>query len=435
MTTKSLIEEFPEAPIGNHVNSESAVRSKVSSVGNALSGWSEWIIRDLAPKGGLVGGPFGSSLGTKDYVGLGVPVIRGQNLGSDGRFDASDFVYVSEGKADELKRNIAVAGDLVFTQRGTLGQVGIVPVGDFERYVISQSQMRLRPDPELAFVDFLYYVFRSPQMLDMIDSRAIITGVPHINLGILGDFPVLLPPLAEQRAIAGVLGALDDKIESNRRKIAIAQGLIHTEFLSSIRNGARDGSLGDVLTELRSKVAGDAAEVVVFSALAEGRLAVSDDFFTKKVYSAEIDKYLKVPQWAFAYNPSRINIGSIGLNSSTTIGAVSPVYVVAQAQTRAIARWVEQALRTGSLRDKIVAYSSGSVRQVLRYSDFAAIELRLPSDAALSNFEDDTLQLFDLVDTATQESHSLSIMRDALLPELLSGRLRVRDAESMMENV
>ena len=265
--------------------------------------------------------------------------------------------------------------------------------------------------------------------------RATGTTVTGIRQSELLKVRIELPPMAEQRAIAGVLGALDDKIESNRRKIAIAQGLIHTEFLSSTISGARDGSLGDVLTELRSKVSGDTAGVVVFSALAEGRLAVSDDYFTKKVYSAEIDKYLKVPRWAFAYNPSRINIGSIGLNSSMTVGAVSPVYVVAQAQTRAVARWVEQALRTRSLKDKIVAYSSGSVRQVLRYSDFAAIELRFPSDAALSNFEDDTLALYDLVDTATQESHSVSVLRGALLPELLSGRLRVKDAESMMENV
>jgi type I restriction enzyme S subunit len=173
----------------------------------------------------------------------------------------------------------------------------------------------------------------------------------------------------------------------------------------------------------------------VLSALAEGRLVASDEYFTKRVYSAEIDKYLKVPQWAFAYNPSRINIGSIGLNSSMTVGAVSPVYVVAQAPTRAVARWVEQALQTGHVRDKIVAYSSGSVRQVLRFSDFAAIRLMLPSDAALSNFEDRTLALYDMVDVATQESHSTSILRDALLPELLSGRVRVKDAESMMENV
>lgn len=269
------------------------------------------------------------------------------------------------------------------------------------------------------------------------DISGFLTGStqPKLTQAALLKLPVIAPPLVEQRAIAEVLGALDDKYESNQRRVAIAQDLIHTEFLASTVNGARDGSFGEVLSELRSKVSGDTAGVVVLSALAGGRLAASDDYFTKKVYSAAIDKYLRVPQWAFAYNPSRINIGSIGLNSSTTVGAVSPVYVVAQAQSKAAARWVEQALRTVNVKDQIVAYSTGSVRQVLRYHDFAAIRLRLPSNQALSAFEDRTLALYDLVDVATQEANSLSILRDALIPELLSGRMRVKDAESMMENV
>lgn len=73
----------------------------------------------------LVGGPFGSNLTTRDYVDEGVPVIRGANLPDGCVFLDSGFVFVREEKADELTPNNACRGDLIFTQRGTLGQVGL----------------------------------------------------------------------------------------------------------------------------------------------------------------------------------------------------------------------------------------------------------------------------------------------------------------------
>jgi len=99
-----------------------------------------------------VGGPFGSDLTTKDYVDMGVPVIRGANLTRPGLWlDESEFVYVTEAKADSLSRNLAYPGDLVFTQRGTLGQVArISPTTAYRRFLLSQSQMKLAVDDSKA---------------------------------------------------------------------------------------------------------------------------------------------------------------------------------------------------------------------------------------------------------------------------------------------
>ena len=70
-----------------------------------MTDWPRGTLRDVAAPKGLVGGPFGSSLGGKDYVGHGVPVIRGGNLSTASSFDASAFVYVTAEKAatDRLK--------------------------------------------------------------------------------------------------------------------------------------------------------------------------------------------------------------------------------------------------------------------------------------------------------------------------------------------
>ena len=101
----------------------------------------EWEIRTIAsiaaPKrNAIVGGPFGSDLVSKDYVRVGVPVLRGQNMGVP--FVSGDFVFVSEEKADILCANTARPQDIIFTQRGTLGQLSLVPNEPFDRYLVSQ---------------------------------------------------------------------------------------------------------------------------------------------------------------------------------------------------------------------------------------------------------------------------------------------------------
>ena len=171
----------------------------------------------------LVGGPFGSNLVSADYVPTGVPVIRGQNMG--GRWVGGEFAFVSAGKAETLSSNIAQPDDLIFTQRGTIGQVALVPSRPYEKYVISQSQMKLTVNTEIACPVFYYYLFCSEDQQAYILNNAIQTGVPHTNLGILRNTPVPLPPLPIQQGISQLLSSLDDKIELNRRMNETLEGM------------------------------------------------------------------------------------------------------------------------------------------------------------------------------------------------------------------
>src|SRR5687768_6213567 len=92
--------------------------------------WQITTLGDIARRNGygLVDGPFGSNLPASDYVSFGIPVIRGRNLSlGNERFDADEFVYVSQQTAQRLQRSIAEPDDIIFTKKGTLGQTGIVP--------------------------------------------------------------------------------------------------------------------------------------------------------------------------------------------------------------------------------------------------------------------------------------------------------------------
>lgn len=187
----------------------------------------------------FVGGPFGSNLTTRDYVEEGVPVIRGSNQSSDSIFHDDGFVFVSEEKAVQLTPNLAFPGDMIFTQRGTLGQVGVIPKNaTYDRYVVSQSQMKLTVHPEKAEAMFVYYYFRRPDIVQTIINLSQSSGVPHINLGTLKNFEIPLPPLDIQRRIISTLSTYDDLIENNRRRIDLLEQsarMLYKEWFVSLR--------------------------------------------------------------------------------------------------------------------------------------------------------------------------------------------------------
>jgi type I restriction enzyme, S subunit len=289
---------------------------------------------------------------------------------------------------------------------------------------------------------------------------------PSLNRNFVHPVPVDVPPLPEQRAIAHILGTLDDKIELNRRMNetleAMARALFKSWFvdfdpvrakaegrdpglpkpladhfpvrlvdseLGEIPEGWAEGSFGNLISQRSQRVG--TREVVVLSAVADGKLARSDDHFAKRVYSKETGKYLVVEQWDFAYNPSRINIGSIGMLEEEILGGVSPVYVVAR--PRAAYRWfLDFSIRRATTKAWINKLASGSVRQSLSYSDFASIPCVVPPEPVAQEFNRNWTTLRAGIRAREKESETLAILRDALLPKLISGELRVKDAERFL---
>lgn len=178
-------------------------------------------------------GPFGSRMKADAYVADGVPVIRGTNL-SDTRAFAGDFVFVSEETADDLPACNVSAGDLVFPHRGAIGQVGIVPGDGSPRYMLSTSLMKLTCNQQIVDPQFVFYFFRSPAGKHALLQHASTVGTPGIGqpLTSLRSIRVPVPPLDEQRAIAHILGTLDDKIELNRRMSETLEAMVRALFKS-----------------------------------------------------------------------------------------------------------------------------------------------------------------------------------------------------------
>lgn len=172
-----------------------------SPLGPIPEGWELRTVASLAAdeRNAVTGGPFGSKLGRKDYVDTGVPIIRGTNLRVAGGFNESDFVFISDDKASELRSSAARRGDVVITQRGTLGQVGLIPaMSRFDRYIVSQSQMKFTVDGRTTTPEFVYAQFCTTATTERFIAQAMSSGVPHVNLKLLREFELLTPPIALQ---------------------------------------------------------------------------------------------------------------------------------------------------------------------------------------------------------------------------------------------
>jgi len=201
--------------------------------------------------------------------------------------------------------------------------------------------------------------------------------------------------------------------------------------LGEVPSGWEMSCFGNVIVQCKKKIKDRSATVL--SAVARGQLVRSDEHFKKTVYSKSIEKYLAVEKWDFAYNPSRINIGSIGMYKKDELGAVSPVYVVFRPS--ADYRWfIEFSLRLNKTKNFINKLASGGVRQSLSFNDFASIPSVIPSKDCISIFNLLLEKLEAFSESQINEINTLNNLQDTLLPKLLSGELSVDAAKLVEEN-
>ena len=420
----------------------------------------------------IVGGPFGSNLVSNDYVAAGVPVIRGQNMG--GKWVSGNFAFVSLEKAAQLSQNVARPGDVVFTQRGTLGQVSLVPNGRYDTYVVSQSQMKITVDPTKADAVFIYYLFKTPEQLQYIFNSAIQTGVPHTNLGILKATPINLPPLSIQRSIAAVVSSLDDRIallrETNATLEAIAQALFKSWFVDFDPVRAKQQGIAPAgMDEATAALFPDSlAESVLGLVPQSWRLGALDDLadLNSRSWSGrnhpERVRYLDlanvkdneivaVTDFAFDDAPSRARRAL--RNGDTIVGTVRPGnrsfafihepephltastgFAVLSPRAVDSVAFVYLAATQDASIEHLAHVADGGAYPAVRPDVVSALACVVPSSAVLHAFNAAACRLLEKVSANQCQAQTLAALRDSLLPRLISGQLRLPESQPMMES-
>ena len=289
-------------------------------------------------------------------------------------------------------------------------------------------------------IKFLYYALSL--CLKQLKNMSQGTSTKFLTVTILNSFSVQLPSISDQRRIASILSSLDRKIELNNKINAdleeMAQAIFKNWFvdfepfkdgkfvdseLGMIPEGWKVGSLGDITKNKSAKVK-ERNDVKVLSPVTTGELVLSEEYFTKQVFSSSIAKYKIVNKGDFAYNPARVNIGSLGRNEFDFDGCVSPVYVVFSVLD-GYENYFDLFRKTDFFKDSVASLAIGGVRQSLSYDDLSSIVVIIPSENAVEEFNNLYNQMKKTIKANKLENSRLSLLRDTLLPRLMSGELEV----------
>jgi type I restriction enzyme S subunit len=195
------------------------------------SEWRSTTLGQVVEEGGgfIQTGPFGSQLHASDYVAKGIPTIMPANMANN-RVDITGIARITEEDAERLSKHIVQPDDIVYSRRGDVTLKALIRESD-EKMICGTGCLLVRPgkgiDPK-----FLTYHLSSPQNQEWIIRHAIGATMPNLNQGILSNVPLHVPSISIQKAIAHILGTLDDKIELNRQMNATLEAMAQALFQS-----------------------------------------------------------------------------------------------------------------------------------------------------------------------------------------------------------
>ena len=395
-------------------------------------------------------GPFGSDVKKEFYVDNGVPILNGSNL-QGFKLQEDSFGYLTKEKADSLKKCNAHRGDIIVTHRGTLGQIVYVPVNSkYDRYVISQSQFRFRCKADLVNVQYLVYYFHTREGQYKILANASQVGVPALAraTSTFRLIDIKLPPLDDQRRIASILSSLDRKIELNNKINAdleeMAQAIFKNWFVDfePFKDGKFvDSELGMIPEGWKVGRLDEIADVVGGSTPSKAK----PEYYTQKGIAWLTPKDLSNHPAVYT-SRGEIDITEEGYNSTSTklmpkgtilFTSRAPIGYISIAQNDICTNQGFKSLvpkKAGTcflycflkyVTPEIENKSTGSTFKEASGALMKSLQVIMPDQKVFEEFEEIVSPLFARIESLEKENSRLSLLRDTLLPRLMSGELEV----------
>ncbi len=373
-----------------------------------------------------------------DYFAVGTSAMVGN------RIDYSRAKRVSQKTFLEWTRRLTPQrGDLLLAREAPVGPIVRIP--DKLNVAPGQRTVLLRPIPEAADSVFLYYLIGSSEIQYRLNQLAEGSTVPHLNVADIRSFELpLLPSLDVQRGIAATLVALDDKIESNRRIVDKIGALFSAEF-SSVQKGKTS------FVELKEVVSVTKGVSYRSADLAEARtsLVTLKSFDRNGGYkSVGLKPYVGPYKESQIIRPGELVVAQTDLTQgaevvgrTVRVPRASSAEVLVASLDLAIVRplgnmpeeYLYGLLTAESFREHCRSRTSGTT--VLHLAGDAIPQYRAPmvSQIDQERFAKKSRPLIERSDSLEREIEHLVRLRDTLLPELLSGRIRVPEAREAVE--
>jgi type I restriction enzyme S subunit len=413
-------------------------------------------------------GPFGTQLHSYDYRATGVPIVPTEAL-RNRRIDHSVLPKISTEKARELQRHRLRAGDILFARRGAqaTGHIGYVR-SEEDGFICGTGAIRLRvcEDATVTRSDFLSHVFADPASIAWFKFHAIGATMPNLNEGIISAFPLHLPPIAEQKAIASLLSALDDKIALNKQMALTLEGIARTLFQSwfvdfdPVRHIAAGQDSG-----LSTPIAGLFPATLEQDGLPEGWAWESLERLVRIVRTTvqPSDLPADTPYVGLEHiAKKRLTLETIGTASNVDSqkivfaagdilfgklrsyfhkvaiapfnGICSSDILVMRCNDEILKPLISLTVSSEKFVELSSAAATGTRMPRADWAQMSSHRIAVPTGAVLRRFNEVIIPIFARLDGLRMQNASLATLRDTLLPKLISGEVTVRGAEQIMTN-
>jgi type I restriction enzyme S subunit len=409
---------------------------------------------------------------TNEYIDHGIPFLRSLNVDRF-KINSRDIRYISRDFHSRISKSRLIPGDVVIVRTGKPGTCGVIP----EELPESNCSdlVIVRCGSEILNRFFCYYVNSAAS--NHIAAHLVGAVQQHFNVASAKTMEIPLPPIQEQKAIAHILGTLDDKIELNRKTNvtleAMAKELFKSWFVDfdPVRAKAEgrptglpaeisdlfpdsfeDSELGEIPSGWRVTPVGDVVECVGGSTPSTSEADYWDggEYFwaTPKDLSSLSEPFLlDTAKKITADGVQRISsgilpVGTVLLSSRAPVGYVAAACVPVSINQGFIALKSNGLMSSAYLLNWCLSNvqqfkdrASGTTFAEISKAAFRPIPLLVPSEQVARSFSDKAQALYERVVSNMRQSTLLAATRDALLPKLISGEIRIPDAEKMLDEV
>ena len=248
----------------------------------------------------------------------------------------------------------------------------------------------------------------------------------NISLEKIAPFKVHVPPLLEQRKIAEILRTWDEAIERLETETSLKE-TAHSGYVKRLIHDpqCQRQRLRDHLQHVSHRNLAQKIERVLSVTNSAG-FVLAEDQFAHRIASADLSNYKIVQRGQYAYNPARINVGSIARLDRWANGVLSPMYVVFQVKPSLDSDFFCHWLFSAEARQRIRLAAQGSVRETVSFDDLGSLPLPLPPldhQRAVARFLNESQREIKLLRQLTQKHQR---QKRGLMQKLLTGKWRFK---------
>lgn len=388
-----------------------------------------WSVKKLSDVSTFCGGST-PSRDHPEYFNGNIPWIKTTDLNNS-------VLYKTEENITSLGLNnssckIIKSGAVCVAMYGGFNQIGRTCLLGIDA-TINQALTAIIPNEKLLNFYLLLYLNNNVRAWKSYAGSS--RKDPNITKKDIESFKIIVPPLAEQEKIAEILGTWDEAIEKLssliEQKKLLKKGLMQKLLtgktrLSTFTQPWKEVKLGAVLEAISRRNKNLNISRVLSVTNSRGFI-LPEEQFSRGVASEDLSNYKVVKNGEFAYNPSRLNVGSIDRLDNFTDGVLSPMYVIFKCNEKLSSNYMKHWITTTEFNTKVRNSAQGSVRETVDFKTLSSIKINLPSDISEQQAIADVLSTADdEIDLLNKKLILFKEQKKGLMQQLLTGQVRVK---------